>query len=475
MASKSNDLNNMGHAMKYLAQTHENLGNIKKALKCYLLSIQLYEEVNSQRGVVAGKVNLAGMYLSQGHFRLAIESYNEALSQCKVLGYKSWEQAILLNIGLVHASLQEYDVAIKHMTQLVQSDSPNEGFDLYRYYNLAHAYRDKGDTSTALHYYSKSLPIARKINDLFVKAGIHMYMGSIYSSQDENMLAQQHFDSSRMIYKKFEKSDNSGFYKILYAAFIKKKDLDSAIYFAKQAMLMSDSSSSILLAKKSSELLYELHRLHGQQPEAMKMLELSLELKDSLNAEELRRELLVKETELEYDAILKQSKLEFAKRFSAQEQAEVSVRNIFFFIFGCTLLTLVSLYILFYYRSRNVRACLLTEIQQLKEKGSMVRQALGVDQPEIILNHEMLEKAIQGKINQSDWKVLNVLFNDPYISNDDLASEVCLSLEGTSSSLRKMYQQLRINGRSNKKVMLIRECIKICSNDFDIMTNQESA
>ena len=61
--------------------------------------------------------------------------------------------------------------------------------------------------------------------------------------------------------------------------------------------------------------------------------------------------------------------------------------------------------------------------------------------------------------------ILNLILNKPSISNKEIAAEVSLSVEGVSSSLRRMYQAFEINSSSNKKITLIMKATRLSFED----------
>jgi predicted transcriptional regulator len=83
----------------------------------------------------------------------------------------------------------------------------------------------------------------------------------------------------------------------------------------------------------------------------------------------------------------------------------------------------------------------------------------------VMLNKAKLESHINNKLNETDWKILNLLYDDPIIMNKIIAQEVSLSVEGVSSSLRKMYRLFVIKDGKNKKIALLLESIRISSNN----------
>jgi len=57
--------------------------------------------------------------------------------------------------------------------------------------------------------------------------------------------------------------------------------------------------------------------------------------------------------------------------------------------------------------------------------------------------------------------VLNIILSNPMITNKKISEEIHMSLEGISSSLRRMYQYFDIEDTKYKKVSLIHKVIKI--------------
>ncbi len=117
-----------------------------------------------------------------------------------------------------------------------------------------------------------------------------------------------------------------------------------------------------------------------------------------------------------------------------------------------------------YSNAKHERDLLLQQISDLKMRGV----ALSVSEPgnrkALELDKLKIEKAIESKLGESAWMILNLIFEDPSISNKDIAENVSLSIEGVSSSLRRMYTIFDITTSSNKKIALIMKASEISSN-----------
>ena len=77
------------------------------------------------------------------------------------------------------------------------------------------------------------------------------------------------------------------------------------------------------------------------------------------------------------------------------------------------------------------------------------------------LNRGLLEGHISQKLNDTDWKVLAQLEHNPVISNKTIAENIFMSVEGISSSLRRMYVYFDIGETRYKKIALVMKAIQI--------------
>ena len=140
-------------------------------------------------------------------------------------------------------------------------------------------------------------------------------------------------------------------------------------------------------------------------------------------------------------------------------------RNLVLFCFIIFSLAVLGLW--YYFKNKEkqyliVQEELLLELESLKKKFSVKAVSTPIHDKELLtLDRLKIEKAINSKLGKSSWTILNLIFSNPSISNKELAKEVSLSLEGLSSSLRRMYQTFDIPATSNKKVTLIIKAVRL--------------
>ena len=148
-----------------------------------------------------------------------------------------------------------------------------------------------------------------------------------------------------------------------------------------------------------------------------------------------------------------------------KEKAELELKQLkktYGIIIGS--LILIGLIILYFNRNlkrnRKKRDELLEEIKKLKRNDS---SNFVINSNEYKLNREKIELAINKKLNDTDWNVLNILLKEPDISNKELAEKAFMSVDGIGSSLRRMYLYFDIKESKYKKISLITEAIKASS------------
>jgi hypothetical protein len=104
---------------------------------------------------------------------------------------------------------------------------------------------------------------------------------------------------------------------------------------------------------------------------------------------------------------------------------------------------------------------LLQEIARLKSSGGA---ELVIDDNKYKLDRTKIEFAISRNLNETDWNVLNILLEDPSVSNRGIAEKAFLRVDGIGSSLRRMYEYFGVKETKYKKISLILSAIQISKN-----------
>jgi ATP/maltotriose-dependent transcriptional regulator MalT len=188
------------------------------------------------------------------------------------------------------------------------------------------------------------------------------------------------------------------------------------------------------------------------------MIEKHTVYKDSFQLEK-NKILIIKETiKSQFEQKLKE-----AEAINEKENAIVKLTYTYriYFVLSLTILLIILFAYVFRMKNKKTRAeldSLLAEIDTLKRKEKL---NLLVDSSNFELNQERIHKSIGRKLNKTDWGVLNVLLDNPEVSNKEISEKVFLSIDGIGSSLRRMYVFFAIKETKYKKVLLIKKAIEI--------------
>lgn len=78
-----------------------------------------------------------------------------------------------------------------------------------------------------------------------------------------------------------------------------------------------------------------------------------------------------------------------------------------------------------------------------------------------------LESHFNITLNETNWRIVQLILKDPYISIDDIAQNVFLSRDGVKTSLKTIYRAFKIGGSWNKKIMLNQLIKNICHKELE--------
>jgi uncharacterized protein (DUF1778 family) len=159
----------------------------------------------------------------------------------------------------------------------------------------------------------------------------------------------------------------------------------------------------------------------------------------------------------EYEKILFEAKLN--SEIEKNDLKVTQIKNVVTIIITSILLILLLVYFIFLNNKKNnkKRDALLDEIKSLKEnKVSPV-----VDPKDFELSKQKIDDHLKRVLNETDWKVLLILLDNPMILNKEIAEKSNMSLDGISSSLRRMYDYFEVKDTKYKKISLIHSAIKI--------------
>ncbi len=246
-----------------------NIGNYKKSIE-YLFKVKKSAEAINYYSGVSNVLNIIGViYWQQGDAKQALVFYNENLALFKKVKITGDLSASYNNMGLAYRQLGENEKAAAFYAKSLQIciEENNLACKANAYNNIGTIYQLEGNYEKALYFFYKSLEIREQIPD---SIGISMSLGNIGFVQ---------FELGK--YAEAEKS--------FWTAYGISKRLD-------------DPEG----VKETSEGLSKLYEKIKKPNEALSFYKEFVSVRDSLTSQGVKRELLIREMQFNFEQEEKQ-------------------------------------------------------------------------------------------------------------------------------------------------------------------------
>jgi hypothetical protein len=462
LAEKSEDDYHLGNSYGHLALFKIDLAEFKIAREYIAKSLSYAKMLKNTNLILQNHAALTSISMTEGDFEAAAEFQLKSWDLIKNSNNTFQKARALGNFGAIQLLLKNYEKSYSYTSSALQmfKDDKDTIAIITGYTNLGDLYFEQSKYDTAYLYQDSALTLTLREKDK--ESFSYLYTLSIcYSSLSSScfhlgkkdlfsIYSSKALELSRQTDNKLTEAET------LFTMSLAAKG-DSSVLLAKQALILADEANSALLISKISYSLYLFYREKKQNNEALKMYELyNLSTKAITDNEALR-----KLEAYEYN----ESKVSRHKEYEENlEKKEIKSRNYFSIILIISFFSIISLTFFWkrQYRLKRIRKELLAQIATLK-KGAPAGESLGnvLEQKIVEIDKVLLEKHIQANLNESDWAIIQILYENPAISNKVLAERIALSVEGAKSSLKKMYSLFEIPSSRNKKLALILEVINL--------------
>lgn len=459
LAANTNNQQEIAQALNERSYAYFLTGDIKNSMQALQQAITILEKLHDEVNLVTYYANLANILSAEGQYKDAINYYHKSLDLFRKTGNWENEALILNNIGIQLLNLACYDLALNHFQQALaiykskgkmDAAGPALAGSSLVYYN-----QNKLDLSISSG--KESIILLEKDNNQYTKSDVLFVLAKTYLKKEDKYNSRLYLDESLQISKEFN-NHASIFERLIFDA---KLSLDDDINVAtkKAENLRSQLTEEISPSIKSDlyELLYNCYKGQGKYDKSLEMYEKHKIYSDSAATQKLKLDIMRQVIEKQYDDKLLKKDVE-----SKEIQSELMANHRSKLI-GILILSFILIGGLSYYSSTKITREkqkgeeLLQELNMLKKQAGKV---VGIDNNGG-LNKQQLETALDKKMNETDWNVLNILLEDPVISNKELADRAYMSIDGIGSSLRRMYEYFDIPSSKYMKIALLLKAIKL--------------
>ena len=438
---------------------------IEEARTHYYEALIIAKKMNNARleAIIIG--NFGNLHLDQGEYFESIKRYNDAKKIFSTEDDKLGEARMLNGIGAINSRIGNNDIALVHYEKALniykELDTKNISYPILNsttiLMNIGLLYTKENLLIKAEASFLEALKILKPYNYKIYILGCYNTLARIYLelNQIENSLlfANKSFDIAK------ELDTQSGVLesKILLATINYQLNKDKSIEQLANIFESVSVNGSLEMKREISELLYIGYKAQNRLDLSLKMYELSNLYNDSIQKNIDSYSIARENVKNEYEKILFESQLENEKEKNILKLNQI--KKIAFIIFISIVLILLLIYfiVLNNKKSNRKRDALLEEIKFLKE--NKVNAIL--DSNKFELSKQKIDSYLNRVLNETDWKVLLLLLDNPMVLNKEIAEKSNMSIDGIGSSLRRMYEYFEINETKYKKVALIHKAVNI--------------
>lgn len=297
-------LKSRGFATGNLGYIYNSKGDNSKALEYYNSSVQVKKELGDDKGVARAYNNIGSIYHEQGVHAKAIEYYTRALDILKKLdSQREWAGA-LNNIAIIYRYQGEYESALKYYKESLQIKQ-KEGDSVaiaIAYLNIGTLYNEWKQYDKAREYTLKCYSISEKAKNKRYIALAYVNLGAIYHSEEKLEDALEYYLKGYAIQEEIGDgkmlAETAGYIGKVYRDM---NNLAKAQYYSEKALQLSYDNDVVSVTEQVSGDLYQIYKKRGKKDLALKMLELNIELRDSINSKDNQKAIIRQQFKYDYE------------------------------------------------------------------------------------------------------------------------------------------------------------------------------
>lgn len=434
--------------------------NIQKAEESLKNAIKIQVTLDDSVSLARLYANLASVYREQGKFIETINYYNYSLKIFEGAKEEQNAAAVLGNLGLVFFDIKNNEIAQDYFEKAREKYKKLNLDDKVGYVsmNIGAIDFEKQDYKQSIENAEKALTLFEESNNLFATIDCYILLAKSLQKLDKTEQALEYVEKGLEISQKLGNISKVTETKILMAELYLESDVNKATQTGEEVLAMLNADSDKKTKASLYNLLYKCYKKTDKIELSHEMYDQYIIFNDSILKERSNLELIKEAVNQEFKIKLSETKKSFEQSEKELKRSQIIKLSIIVSIFTGLIF---AIFIYFWKKinyDRKKREELVEEIEKLKKSG--VPTASGTTEA-FQLNREKIETSIQRKLNETDWNVLNVLSQNPVISNKEIAELVFLSVDGIGSSLRRMYDYFEIEDSKYKKTDLIRKAIQV--------------
>ncbi|MGB0150349.1 MAG: winged helix-turn-helix transcriptional regulator [Flavobacteriales bacterium] len=435
-------------------------GQNDQALEAYDRAEEVALSLGDSLRLGSVKKNRGIAHATSQQYIEALEHFSSAVTCYRAVGDSARACEVGMALGSVFALLGDHVLAKAHYQQMADEMPKRPEYDRLKCLldlNLGWSEYKLKEHESALALSLSALDGLRQYNSGFHIAGCLTNLARIHLDMGSLELAMAYADSGRT------QSEAIGAVEDLLSCELMRADIERQTGTPQQALKHLELIAHQIESQKNVEVYEEFHRIKyeafkdlGNASKALSAHEQFQFYHDSVQVQ--TNSFAIARAAYEKDTQHQVRLVEMAAERRRDRQRLAQLRLVLGLIlgFGLVVAMLVALILRMRTMEENKRQNLLDEIQELKSSARHMAN------PHFdSLDRERLEQSIGRTLNETDWKVLSLLLENPTITNVKLAEFAHLSVDGIGSSLRRMYGFFNVQETKYKKIALLHSVITL--------------
>ena len=279
-------------------------GEFPEAMKFFERCLLISEEIESKKEITHALSMIGKVYKQLGETNKALKYLTKSIKISEEMGKRANTVMALTAIGNIYAQQKKYDKALEYFEQIL---SISEEFNLKHgiaasLHNIGKMRGHKGDEIKALDYYNRSLIMHERLGSTRAVCINLMAIGRIYENQGEINKALGYYNRSLQVAEKMGNKRGISAALIGIGNIYKEQgQLIKATSFGERSLVIAEEIGSPPGIKRASGFLYSIYKKQDLGMKALKMHELYIKMRDSIQSIEAKKGLIRMEVEHDYE------------------------------------------------------------------------------------------------------------------------------------------------------------------------------
>jgi tetratricopeptide (TPR) repeat protein len=289
LALKIND--KKGAAFCYMSQgeAYREQFQFEKAFECYNKCIAISEQLYDTYKIIICYNAIGDINRVKGNYVKSLEYFNNSIELSRKTNNKRPLAYALNSIGDVYFTQKEFQKALNYFQEAIKIAMEIE--DKLRvgniYKSMGMVYQQMKNTDMAFECYNRSFRIAEEIGNKDNMASSYEGMGDLYFNNKDYKKALDFYEKALNI---STENGNAGLicgisFRI-GECYYELKDFAKAKAYTKESFAIAKEAGLPGLVKSAAFILYKINSDENKPAEALKMLSVYINMKDSLSNEE---------------------------------------------------------------------------------------------------------------------------------------------------------------------------------------------